>query len=80
MFDAKPLETDLEIILQMTNEVIPSVNSRSNLFEFMGSGENVLVNNTDQLRLFYISMTRATSKVYILTEGGKESRFLEFLQ
>jgi len=80
MYNSKPLETDLEIILQMTNEVIPSVNSRSNLFEFMGSGETILVNNIDQLRLFYISMTRATSKVYILTEGGKESRFLEFLQ
>lgn len=78
MSDVKPLETDVIIFLQITSDVIPSINSTSALFEAFG--ENILVNLTDQLRLFYVAMTRAKSKIYILTEKDKESEFLEYLK
>ena len=76
MSDVKPLETDVIIFLQITND-IPSINSSSALFEAFG--ENILTNLTDQLRLFYVAMTRAKSKIYIFTEKDKESEFLDYL-
>jgi DNA helicase-4 len=78
MSDLKPLETDVIIFLQITSDVIPSINSSSALFEAFG--ENILTNLTDQLRLFYVAMTRAKSKIYIFTEKDKESEFLEYLK
>jgi DNA helicase-4 len=76
--DTKPLLTDVAIFLQFTNDVLPTINSKSGLFEAFG--ENLLVNLTDQKRELYVAMTRVKKNIYILTEKDKESDFLEYLK
>ena len=75
MHSSKGLEDDVVILLDVCEDVIPSIHPSNELFEIFGRlPENVL---EEEKRLFYVAVTRAKEQLYILTETGRESEFLK---
>lgn len=64
MHRAKGLESDVVIILEADEGVIPAVHQNTCLFELFGESEQNALD--DQARLFYVAMTRARQDLYIL--------------
>src|SRR5690606_8713474 len=77
MHAAKGLEADVVILLEINRGLIPMYHPDNELFEIFG--EDVNVNSEDQKRLFYVSVTRAKEKLYILCEKDKQSDFIKKL-
>ena len=74
MHTAKGLEADVVILLEINQGVIPMFHPDNELFEIFG--EDIQINLDDQRRLFYVAITRAKKKLYILCEKDKKSDFL----
>ena len=74
----KGLEADIVIILQACNGIFPLIHPDNHLFEIFG----YTIKDTfdEERRLFYVAITRAKEKLYILTERDRESDFLDALE
>lgn len=73
----KGLQADLVIILNVTDGAFPLIHPDNALFEIFGKKlEDALA---EEMRLFYVALTRATTSLYILTEKNRESSFLRRL-
>lgn len=72
---SKGLEADVVILLNICEDVIPSIHPSNELFEIFGRTPNVVLD--EERRLFYVAITRAKEKLYILTEKGRESEFIK---
>ena len=77
MHRAKGLESDVVIILEANQNVIPLVHPDTELFEIFGETPEVTL--MDEMRLFYVALTRAKRKIYILYESEKMSDFVQAL-
>ena len=76
--DFKGSEADIVIILQACNGMFPLIHPDNHLFEIFG----YTIKDTfdEERRLFYVAITRAKEKLYILTERDRESDFLDVLE
>ncbi len=71
---SKGLEADIVIIMQACKGFFPLIHPDNQLYEIFGqTPEKVL---SEERRLFYVAITRAKEKVYILTEKGNESDYI----
>lgn len=71
MHRAKGLEADTVIILEADDGIIPSYHQDTRLFEIFGETTTVALN--DQKRLFYVALTRAKHRLYILHRQQKNT-------
>lgn len=76
---AKGLEADVVIILEADDGIIPMYHQDTHLFEIFGETEQIVLD--DQKKLFYVAITRAKEKLYILHNKNSEGRngFIEFV-
>jgi|GEM_PF-806947 helicase IV len=79
MHRAKGLEADVVIILEADDGIIPMYHQDTHLFEIFGETEQIVLD--DQKKLFYVAITRAKEKLYILHNKNSEGRngFIEFV-
>ena len=73
----KGLEADIVILVSVTENAYPLIHPDSTLFALFGRNATDIV--AEEKRLFYVALTRAKEKVYILTEHKRESPFLNEL-
>lgn len=73
----KGLQADMVIILNVTDGAFPLLHPDNALFEIFG--KTLLDAFEEERRLFYVALTRAKFRLYILTEKGRESVFLKCL-
>ncbi len=78
---SKGLEADVVIILRAINGVIPFIHPDFEIAAALSENlEQGFSNITDEeKRLFYVAMTRAKEKVYVLTESRLETVYLKGL-
>ena len=74
MHKSKGLEADVVIILEADEGVIPKLHPDTMLFGLFGETEEVAL--ADQKRLFYVAMTRAKHRLYIISRGGGFLRYV----
>jgi superfamily I DNA/RNA helicase len=75
---AKGLETKIVFIIGLTEGTggFPDIWLMDRIFQTIKKSDvNLLME--EERRLFYVALTRAKDKVYLLTEKGSESRFLD---
>ena len=80
MHKSKGLEAEVVIILEADAGVIPKTYPDTRLFGVFGETEEVALN--DQIRLFYVAMTRAKKRLYIMHEKvpkKKKNGFIPYL-
>ncbi len=79
MHRAKGLEADVVIILEADDGIIPTYHQDTHLFEIFGETEQIVLD--DQKNLFYVAITRAKEKLYILHNKNPKGRngFIEFV-
>ena len=80
MHKSKGLEAEVVIILEADAGVIPKTHPDTRLFGVFGETEEVALN--DQVRLFYVAMTRAKKRLYIMHEKvpkKKKNGFIPYL-
>ena len=74
---AKGLEADIVIILNVNEGVIPMIDSMSEIeYVFGNSVADIL---DEELRLFYVGLTRAKEKIYLLSESYRSSELVQSL-
>lgn len=66
MHKSKGLEAEVVIVLEADEGIIPKVHPDTRLYEIFGETEEVTLD--DQKRLFYVAMTRAKKRLYIMHE------------
>jgi len=72
---SKGAEADVVILLNAIERKLPILHPDSELFRLLGvSLDDVYA---EEERLFYVAITRAKRRLYILTESGRESHFLK---
>ncbi len=76
MHKSKGLEADIVILLDVCETVIPAIHPSNEFFEIFGRTPDKILD--EEKRLFYVAITRAREKLFILTEEGKESEFLDY--
>lgn len=74
MHKSKGLEADVVVILEADEGVIPKTHPDTILYRMFGETEDIALD--DQKRLFYVAMTRAKHRLYILSEGGGFVKYL----
>lgn len=74
---SKGLEADIAVILDTNTYVIPTIHPSNELFEIFGRTQGDILD--EEKRLYYVAITRAKEKLFILTEEGKESEFIKVL-
>ena len=74
MHKSKGLEAETVIILEADEGVIPKTHPDTILYRMFGETEEVTLD--DQKRLFYVAMTRAKKRLYIMSEGGGFVKYL----
>lgn len=74
MHSSKGMEEDIVIILEANENILESVHPDNELFTIFGDTPSIAIE--DQKRLFYVAITRAKEKVYLLYEKDKESKYL----
>ena len=74
MHKSKGLEAEMVIILEADDGVIPKVHPDTVLYGVFGETMEVALD--DQKRLFYVAMTRARKRLYIMSEGGGFVKYL----
>ncbi len=74
---SKGLEADIVIILRAINGIIPFIHPDYEIMTALDKNYREILN--EEKRLFYVALTRAKEKVYILTEGKLESVYLKGL-
>jgi DNA helicase-4 len=77
----KGLEADVVILVETTRGKFPLIHSDNQLFTcFVRDGQNVdRKAYEEEQRLFYVALTRASEKLWILTDSKSKSDFLSFL-
>lgn len=79
MHKSKGLQADVVIILEADEGIIPSFHQNIKLYSIFGDTEEKVL--AEQKRLFYVAMTRARQKLYILhTSNPGHDGFISFLQ
>ena len=76
---SKGLEADVVILLEIDAEKFPSRDKTNGLYEIFGDTASTLF--ADEARLFYVALTRAKEKLYILSKNPtvtKENRKYNF--
>jgi DNA helicase-4 len=73
----KGLEADIIILVCACEGVHPLIHPDNVLFSIFGRNEADIID--EERRLFYVALTRAKEKLYILAERGRESPFLDRL-
>lgn len=68
MHKSKGLEAEVVIILEADEGVIPKAHPDTRLYGMFGETDEVAL--ADQKRLFYVAMTRAKRRLYIICRGG----------
>ena len=71
---SKGLEADLVLMLGVRASTYPLVNPLWKLYRVFGESKELI--ETDDLRLFYVGITRARRETWILSSGEEESPFL----
>ena len=74
MHKSKGLEAEVVIILEADEGVIPKMHPDTLLYGLFGETNEVALD--DQKRLFYVAMTRAKHRLYIISEGGGFMKYL----
>jgi len=69
----KGQEADVVIILQATKKLFPLIHPYNNLFKIFGQSNQDILD--EEKRLFYVALTRAKEKLFILTERGDGSEY-----
>jgi len=77
MHKSKGLEAEVVIILEADEGVIPKEHPDTELFSVFGETKEIAL--ADQKRLFYVAMTRAKKKLYIIHNGLTRKSFLKYL-
>ena len=77
MHKSKGLEAEVVIILEADVGVIPKMHPDTRLFGVFGETEEVALN--DQVRLFYVAMTRAKKRLYIMHEKASKRKMNGFI-
>lgn len=80
MHKSKGLESDVVVLLEADQGVIPRVHPDTYLYRFFGETEDVVLD--DQKRLFYVALTRAKKRLYIVHKPAakrSEDGFIQFL-
>jgi superfamily I DNA/RNA helicase len=77
MHKSKGLEAEVVIILEADEGVIPKTHPDTILY--MVFGETQEVSLADQKRLFYVAMTRAKKRLYIIHDSGGGEGFIKYL-
>ena len=77
MHKSKGLEAEVVIILEADEGVIPKIHPDTNLYRMFGETDEVALD--DQKRLFYVAMTRAKKRLYIIHDGNNRDGFVKFL-
>ena len=69
---SKGLEADVIILLEIDAEKFPSKDKTDGLYEIFGEDKKTLFE--DEARLFYVALTRAKEKLYILSKNPKVTK------
>ena len=77
MHKSKGLEAEVVIIMEADEGIIPKTHPDTCLFRMFGETEEVALD--DQKRLFYVAMTRAKKRLYILHEKVKKRKMNGFI-
>lgn len=77
MHKSKGLEAEVVIILEADEGVIPKSHPDTSLYRIFGETEEIAFD--DQKRLFYVAMTRAKRKLYIIYNGATRGGFIKYL-
>ncbi|MBQ3433048.1 ATP-dependent helicase [Candidatus Saccharibacteria bacterium] len=77
MHKSKGLEAEVVIILEADEGVIPKLHPDTLLYGMFGETLNVALD--DQKRLFYVAMTRAKRRLYIIHDGSSGAGFVKYL-
>lgn len=75
---SKGKEADIVFILKCNLRTFPMNHPDNRLFGIFGETEQKVFE--EERRLFYVALTRAKKKVFLLTEKNDRSPFLEYLQ
>jgi len=73
----KGKEADILIILKVCKKVFPLIHPYNALFKIFGWSQDAIL--SEEKRIFYVAVTRAKKKIYLLTEDGNESRYMKML-
>jgi len=73
----KGREANIVIILQVCRKMFPLIHPHNVLFRIFGWSQDDIL--SEETRIFYVSITRAKEKIYLLTEAGNESKYIKFL-
>jgi DNA helicase-4 len=71
----KGLEADVVILLAVNERSFPKIHPDNELFSIFGVSANQVL--SEEERLFYVAITRAKRDLYLLTETGQESKYLQ---
>ena len=77
MHKSKGLEAEVVIILEADEGVIPKLHPDTLLYGMFGETLDVALD--DQKRLFYVAMTRAKKRLYIMHDGSGGAGFVKYL-
>ena len=77
MHKSKGLEAEAVIILEADEGVIPKLHPDTLLYGMFGESLDVALD--DQKRLFYVAMTRAKRRLYIIHDGSGGAGFVKYL-
>lgn len=77
MHKSKGLEADVVILIEVDEGIIPKTHADTELYGIFGETEEIALD--DQKRLFYVAMTRAKKKLYIMHEGSGRDGFVKYL-
>lgn len=71
---SKGTEADVVIVLETNISTIPLIHPDNELYEVFGEGAEITMQ--DEQRLFYVALTRAKKKIFLLFDGDRASKFL----
>lgn len=74
---SKGLESDIVIVLRAINGIIPFIHPDFEIMTALNKSYDDILD--EEKRLFYVALTRARKKVFILTENNLESAYLKDL-
>jgi DNA helicase IV len=75
---AKGLEARVVIIVGLTEKFFPNVWENDRIFQLVKK-DNIELMMEEERRLFYVAVTRAKEALYLISELGNESRFIDEL-
>ena len=77
MHKSKGLEAEVVVILEADEGVIPKTHPDTELFTVFGETDVEAL--CDQKRLFYVAMTRAKKRLFIIHDGSEGDGFVKYL-